>query len=184
MAGKTAYEAVKNYVDPLRRAISCICDAGALRVEGYRPRDEPHRLILGDGVPHKLKDGKAITVGQRYQIVQSADPDRGPWKVSITGYSYALDDQEGLEIVAYHWHPPTGPARPHLHVGAGSVAPNSPVEKAHLPTNRVSLEDFLRLLLTDLGVPQRRDDWPEILEGTQGLFETWQTWPRPGQPPH
>ncbi len=182
MAGRTAYEAVTNYVDPMRRAISCVCDAGALRVEGYWPREEPHRLILGDGLPHELRNGTAITVGQRYRIVE-AEGERGPWKVSITGYSYALDDADGREIVAYHWHPPTEPVRPHLHVGAGSVPSGSPAENTHFPTNRVALEDFVRLLLTDLEVPARRADWPAILEGTQGVFEAWQTWPRPRQPP-
>jgi hypothetical protein len=48
--------------------------------------------------------------------------------------------------------------------------------KAHLPTNRISLEEFLRLGIESLGIPPRRDDWQETLGATQDAFERWRTW--------
>jgi hypothetical protein len=41
----------------------------------------------------------------------------------------------------------------------------------------VSIEEVLRLAITELGVEPLRDDWREVLERTQGSYETWRTWP-------
>lgn len=44
--------------------------------------------------------------------------------------------------------------------------------RAHLPTGRVSVESVLRLLLHDLDVTPRRDDWREVLDRGPAISHT------------
>jgi hypothetical protein len=85
-----------------------------------------------------------LTLEQGYEIVE-AEGERGPWKCSTQWYQYSLNDAEGREIVAYHWHPAgeSNVTRPHAHLGVGARVDHPQLLKAHLPTNRVSIEDFL-----------------------------------------
>lgn len=183
MAGRTPAEAVNAYLGPLSRAVSCVTK-GVLNVSpgGYVPEQEPHLLVFGSGF-EVLRGGFVLTLQQGYAIVP-AEGERGPWKCSTTWYQYSLDDAERHEIVAYHWHPggASDVRRPHLHLGAGAGVQHEGVARAHLPTGRVSIEDFLLLAICDLGVEPLRQNWRDILEGARDVFEDWQTWPRPGQP--
>jgi hypothetical protein len=184
VAGRTAAEAVDAYVRPLQRAVSCVVN-GRLNLTGRHQRSEPHLLILGNGrEPLPGQRGLALIVEQRYQIIETDDRDRGPWKVSTAAYQYALDDADGREIIAYHWHPRgrSSETRPHLHLGAGAKVAYDVRAEAHLPTNRIALEDFLWLLIDGVGVEPRRDNWRDILAASRTVFETWQTSPRPAQP--
>jgi hypothetical protein len=81
------------------------------------------------------------------------------------GYYYALRELEGSEIVAYHWHPGRrSPIDfPHLHLGAGSGIGREELQKAHVPTGRVDLEDVLLMAIREFGVRPRREDWARIL---------------------
>jgi hypothetical protein len=88
-------------------------------------------------------------------------------------YVYSLDDDAGNVIVAYHWHPDIGPRYPHLHVRATA---RRDVMKAHFPTARISLEEFVRLLIEDFDVRPRRSHWKKILVQTQATFERYRTW--------
>ena len=182
MAGKSPAEAVNAYLDPLTRALSCVT-RGVLNVSpgGYLAELSPHALVLGNG-RQRLAGGLVLGLEQAYEIVE-AEGERGPWKCSTTWYAYSLDDEDG-EIIAYHWHPAgdSDVTRPHAHLGPGAQVGRAGLAKAHLPTNRVSVEDFLLLGIRDLGVKPQRKDWPKILEETRETFEDWQTWPRPGRP--
>ncbi len=77
---------------------------------------------------------------------------------------YKLDHSDGREIIAYHWHPEglSHERRPHLHVGAGFGSLRPEWHKAHLPTGHVSPTAILLLLIDQLGVAPRRDDWPDV----------------------
>ena len=81
-------------------------------------------------------------------------------EISTRAYRYEVNDAQGQELLAYHWHP-LGKSRwkrPHLHVSDG------PLAGLHLPTSRVSLESLLRLLLAELEVRPLRNDWPAVLD--------------------
>ena len=179
MAGRRPREAVKAYFDPLRQAFSCVTRAG-LVVSGYEPCETLHSLLLNQGEPTRLRSKIGLSLAARmlYEIV-SAEGDRGPWKVRTAAYYYGLHDQEGHEILAYHWHPgapgPQGERSPHLHLGVGSgVSPL--LRKAHLPTGRVALEEILRLAIADLGVKPLRKDWRAVLARTESAFRKFRTW--------
>ena len=64
-----------------------------------------------------------------------------------TGYLYAVEDQNGVEILSYHWHPASPPDTPHLHLGHGSgVRRAELLSGAHLPTGAVDWPQFLEVV--------------------------------------
>ena len=68
----------------------------------------------------------------------------------------------GREILAFHLHP--GPINgPHIHIGAGAGALITELQTAHIPSGFVLLPQFVRFLITDLGVEPLRDDWERVL---------------------
>jgi hypothetical protein len=169
MAGKSPALAVQNYIDPIRKALSCVTPAVIQVGGGYSTADNPHLLTLGaDPVPLSPKGEIRLLVDQNYEIVRAKGV-LGPWKVHTLKYIYALYHGEEL-ILSYHWHPDTSPDIdfPHLH------HPASP--KVHFPTKRIALEDVIRLAIREFGVMPLKKTWQRMLRETQGRFETYQTW--------
>lgn len=76
------------------------------------------------------------------------------WSVEVNRYAYLLLDSDLREILAFHWHPGglSPIRRPHLHIGAGAKARFAPLQKAHVPTGQVSLQDVLLFAINDLDV--------------------------------
>lgn len=132
--------------------------------EGYRAGTK-HLLALGSDEAVKLPGADIALSMQIFARVLERADQAPPWEVSPFGYLYALKEPEGREILAYHWHPGRrSPIDfPHLHLGAGSGVSRDELQKAHIPTNRVELEDVLALAIREFGVRPRRDDWAEIL---------------------
>lgn len=133
-------------------------------------------LALHLGSPSRLR-GKHlyITVKMQYRVSQ-AQGERGPWKVSTAAYFYALHEEKQREILAFHWHPETeGQKEPHLHLyDASNIV--SMLSKVHLPTGRITLEQFLRFLIVELNVKPLRNDWERVLDGTERKHLQYRTW--------
>lgn len=172
MAGKTPREAVQNFVGPLQTALSCVTNSVLQIYGGYYPRSEPHVATIADGDPVPLRGDSRISLQIRhwYRIVEDAGP-RGPWKVQTAGYYYSLKDSSDQEILAYHWHPQSEPTFPHLHLEAGAGIGRQELTKAHLPTERISLEHVLRIALNDFGCYPLKPDWEEVLAQTQSAYD-------------
>ena len=120
-----------------------------------------------------------LSVAIQYEIVQSPDPDRGPWKVSTRKYMYHVVADDMTEVILFHWHPDGKSTEkgPHLHVGSSQLTPNAVVSsRAHVPTGRVSLESVIELLIQDFGVVPLRADWRETLATSRTQFHQWRTW--------
>ena len=179
MAGRTPALAVQAFVDPLQRAISCVTDEILSVGGGYHPASPPHLLSLRRGEPVPLSGNSrlAIRIAQQYRIVEHDGP-RGPWKVSSVAYRYALSDQGGRDILAYHWHPWEGMpiTWPHLHLDAGARIGREDLTRAHLPTGRVAVEDVIALAIGELGVRALRADWRDVLDQSLEAFRLWRTW--------
>jgi hypothetical protein len=108
--------------------------------------------------------------------VTEAEGERGPWKVSTAAYFYALHDEKQREMLAFHWHPDTeGQKIPHLHLYAASNIATL-LAKVHLPTGRITLEQFLRFLIVELDVKPIRNDWERVLAGTERRHLQYRTW--------
>ena len=102
---------------------------------------------------------------EQYYRITEPPSSRTPWQVEIVGYDYAVYDSDEREVLLYHWHPRGGSpvVSPHLHLGNGAQVGRRVVRDAHLPTGHVLLSSLLRLLIVEMGVQPRRQDWDTIL---------------------
>ena len=50
------------------------------------------------------------------------------------------------------------------------------LDRAHIPSPRVSIEEFIRLMIEELGVELRVDDWDRRLRKTHKTFADYKTW--------
>ncbi len=180
MAGRTPSEAVNSFLDPLGKALSCVTDSVLQVGGGYHPSASPHALTVGDGMPVPLDSASGIALVMRhsYRIVKAKGM-RGPWKVSTAGYIYELETRDGERLLAYHWHPETTPGRafPHMHLGEALQVTPSSLERAHLPTGRISFEEVALVAIECFDVKPQRADWQEVLAETREKYERWRTWP-------
>ncbi len=164
--GRNPYQAVQDFRSSLQRAISCVSPSVIVvrSASAYGVGSE-HALTLG--VPEAVKlPGADIALSIRaYARVVERDDGVAPWSADLVSYFYTLRDAQAGEIVAYHWHTERrSPVDfPHLHLGAGSGVSRDELQKAHIPTGRVELEDVLAMAIREFGVRPRRDDWAEIL---------------------
>lgn len=164
MSGSTYADAIAGVVRPLQVALSCVTPH-VLTTQSERAQfGSPRALALSHGrsAPLPGTSRLALKVTYRYRVEDRRDA----WNVDTLGYEYALLDREGRELVAYHWHPTTGPSTmkaPHLHLGPAATVGHKPLVRAHLPTGFVALQDVLRVAVTELGVKPRRRDWARIL---------------------
>jgi hypothetical protein len=170
LPGRTAAEAREAVLVPLRKALSCITDAQFIRSpEGANGADIEALTISQE--PLHLSSGPLgniqLALRQRFRAVQES---RSEWHVSTVAYYYRIADSEGRELAAWHWHP-ASVAFPHLHCNNSVIG-----RRAHLPTGRVSIESVLRLLIDDLGVPTRRDDYADVLDEAERKFIDYRRW--------
>lgn len=119
----------------------------------------------------------AFRIAQQYRIVH-AEGNRGPLKVQTAAYMYTVEDAEGREVFGYHWHPGSGTPFPfpHLHLEAGAMLGRPELQRAHFPTGRISVGEFLRLVIDAFDVRTRRRDWRTVFQQTQAAFSRWRTW--------
>ncbi len=73
-----------------------------------------------------------------------------------------LDARTGLELVGYHFHPPSPPIA-HFHMGSGAGVLIDAVHRAHFPAPGARLEDIVGMLIRDFRVRPRRVDWESVL---------------------
>lgn len=139
----------------------------------------PHARRAGDQLaltlsqePLRLRSASLGTVQlilrQQFRIVRD---ERSSFHVSTEAYFYRLNDANGRELAAWHWHPGQRVAYPHAHVDCNMLT-----SAAHLPTSRVSIESVLRLLLDDLGVTPKRADYAAVLDEAERPFIQQRRW--------
>lgn len=107
-----------------------------------------------------------LMLGHQFRLVRNEKV----WKASTTAYRYQLFADDDTELIAWHWHPDTNP-HPHIHVPAGVID-----RRVHVPTGRVSIEAVVRVLLTDLGVAAKRDDFERVLDKAERDFIEHRSW--------
>lgn len=177
MPGRSPQAAREAFLEPLRRALSCVTTA-QIYVSGGKSPGDLQALALSED-PLRLNSVRIgviqFKLGHQFRVIQEG---RKEWRVTTAGYAYHILDEVGKELIGWHWHPATS-AHPHLHVPAGPID-----RRVHVPTGRVSIESVLRLLLTDLEVPPaaaHADDFAEVLDECEGPFilhRRWHAWRR------
>ncbi len=181
MAARTPAEAVNNFLGPLQRVISCVTQAQLNVKGGYYPTtDEPHALVLADGLPQKLpgETDLSLVVKQFYYVIRVEEPDRGPWRVSTAEYNYNLRDADNRVVLAFHWHPAERfkVRHPHLHLDQGARLGHEDLHRTHIPTGRISIEEVIRFVITELRVEPLRGDWEKVLSEAESARQSWRTW--------
>lgn len=115
----------------------------------------------------------ALSLRHFFALAPPAEGAMGP-RVRTVGYSYALYDRDGQELITYQWHP-VGPSPviwPHLHLGGRLLRPELPRSfgQTHWPTERVTLTAVLRAVIADLGFEPLQDDWEARLTAADGVL--------------
>jgi hypothetical protein len=172
MPGRTARQADDAFLGPLRRALSCITD-----VQFFVSPPAPARALLlsgGDltGGDLKLRSGVVgggllLRIRQQFRSVHDLDAVMEErWHVSTVAYDYRVSRvDDDRELLSWHWHPRGGVSFRHLHVGADWLN-----RRLHVPSGRVSIEAVLRMLLGELAVPPKGEDWADVLAETEARF--------------
>jgi hypothetical protein len=129
-------------------------------------------------VPLQSMDGGASGLRIDFRVSFSVAPDgfRSDvlWKAVEEAYLYRLLDRNEAELLVYHWQPGpgySGPDYPHLHDSAALDAQLDAIrrhridlDKLHLSTGRVTLQSFVRMLITEFQVRPLRPDWKRRLD--------------------
>jgi hypothetical protein len=182
LAGRSPAEAVENFLNPLRRSLARVTrNVLIVAARGHEPMPDPHAATLSGDEPVRLgrDPGVRMLMSIQYRIVE-AEGERGPWKTTVAQYEYALLNDDGDELLGFHWHPEgrSEVVWPHVHVGSVALDKAGALSRrVHVPTSRVAVEDVLRVAIMDLGVQPLRDDWKPVFRETQDVFERWRTWP-------
>ena len=172
MAGRNAVAAVKAFTGPIQRALTCFAH-GRVSVDSYDPESEGIlQFNRADDVALNGPGEISLSVAMRYRIVKTrslASPGK-PWKVSTTGWIYALK-AGGAAVADFHWHPTITPQIPFPHVHASSDR-----ERRHLPTGRVLIEDLLTLAVECGAQPAEPEKWEGIRARNLENFGKGATW--------
>lgn len=129
-------------------------------------------LYLNNNDPVSLAapDPIALRVSQKLRVVRDGESNRRTWGIALLAYNYVLLAPNGAEICSYQWDTEgVSPITyPHLHIGrgaTGNVTTFGPrgLHRIHFPTKHISIDDVLRLAITEFGVEPQRPDWENIL---------------------
>ena len=102
MAGKTPREAVQNFLQPLRLALSCVTNEILLVGGRYHPSPTPHVLTISNSPAPLGRDKRfALKLIHHYRVIEDVEP-RGPWKARTVAYYYTLEEagEQGAEDMA------------------------------------------------------------------------------------
>jgi hypothetical protein len=178
VAGRNASEADSKFAYYFRESLSVLTSSFLLGAS------EGNERILVFKNPVKL-ERKANAPPLYMSIVQTYSVDLckdGQYKVKTTSYIYSVLAKCGTEvreILEFHWHPKSTPKLqwPHLHI-LGQMDNEDDIRKIHFPTARLSIEDFVRLLMRDFAVKARVDHatWKEILTRNKQAFVENASW--------
>lgn len=142
MASRSARAALRDFLDPVRRTLSCGTESHVSHT-GHRTLPSPlpaappppHTLTLvppggsaGEPAPLRWQHGRRgveLSVVLQYRVIEVRTAPAGErFRVLPSYYAYELLTETGRELLVYHWHPedplvPTGASEipfPHLHL--------------------------------------------------------------------
>jgi hypothetical protein len=178
--GATVPAAVEAFLDPLREAAACFGGAHFTLSPGSRGNlGAIHFWTLNNDRPVELGEGVSFRASMHFEILDIGQGKRrGPFRVTTRGYMYAVIVRD-QELLAAHWHPTSSSpfTEPHWHIGAAALAADGVyLERAHIPSPRVSFEKMIRFMIEQMGVPPHREDWSERLERSEALFREHSSW--------
>jgi hypothetical protein len=180
--GKSAQEAVDRFVGFIRETLNCITSA---QLKAHRDSENLFKLFFEPAARVLAKNGEKfyISIAQTFTVEQRED---GQFKAHTRQYSYVFSTTQGTDHhgrIAYHWHPDDFQLRePHLHISLTPTVGYPPIDqkisRAHFPTSRVCLEDFVEFLIRyyDIKPPIAEREWKRILKKNKSAFAAQATW--------
>jgi hypothetical protein len=182
MPGRTAKEAIEAFAGFLNETLSCLTDC---RLDAYQSANNTFVLLYKDPVRLLSLSGNPFYLNVT-QVCSAEKREDGMYKAHTREYSYVFSDSATATthgILAYHWHPDVFALRePHLHIKItpllGSPEIERKISRAHFPTSRVCLEDFVQLLLKyyDIRSPHHHSRYRSILNRNRREFSRGATW--------
>lgn len=188
ITGRKAQECFDQFTEHLRPVIAAtLGDAHYLHFQ--RDGSSSGALTLGpqsaNGIWLTGKGGRFL-FSLRQMIAAFPNADR-QWQLTTTEYSYAIyerDDELADSLLRWDYKAKPPPdkqwCRHHIQIGRRSQKAvelsfndaTLDLNRLHMPTAFVLIEDVLRFLLTDLEVPPARSDWNSVLNGSRETFFT------------
>ncbi|MGD0798080.1 MAG: hypothetical protein ABR910_10180 [Acidobacteriaceae bacterium] len=180
MAGKTPREATGNFIYFIRETLNCVTQQEIL---AYQESDHLHKLLFKSPAAVTAKNGGRfyLQINQTFTIIPTDD---GLFKAHSREYSYIFsNDETPGGIVSYHWHPHSSSVHdPHLHIhisqNVGYPEIERRISRAHFPTSRVCIEDFILLLIKyyDIQPILAGGRWRHVLRKNKKAFAQQATW--------
>jgi hypothetical protein len=180
MPGRTPYAAREAFLEPIRKALSCVATLSI--TTGQPELDKANKLSVNDGCPVHLKrtpQGGPIELNIEMWHKIIYDPENGPYRVTTLSYNHSIKLPEDGEVISFHWNPDgkSDVKTPHMHIGTSQLKKWSVLDsKTHLPTGRISIEQVVRFAIEELGA-DRADDWKQKLSETEQPFLDHRSWP-------
>jgi hypothetical protein len=179
---RTAKEAIETFVGFLNETLSCVTED---RLSAYQESAKLYKVLYEPLAPITSISGTRYFLSVT-QVCTVEKIEGETFKVHTREYSYyfsEVDEPAHHGIVSYHWHPNDFAVRdPHLHL---KITPNTgypeierKIHRAHFPTSRVCLEDFIQLLISayDIKPLFSRSRYTTILRKNKAAFGKDATW--------
>ena len=180
MPGASPAAAVNAFLKPLREATSCIGGAHFdLTPRARGDVGETHAWTLNRGRPIEVAKDLSFSASMRFETLDlGRSENRNRFRVTTREYIYAVS-HHGHEVIAAHWHPASSSpvTTPHWHIGAKALTKVGVyLERAHIPSPRVSFEQMIRFMIEQMNVEPHRDDWSKTLRRTESQFQAHKSW--------
>jgi hypothetical protein len=181
--GKSPEEAIDAFTGFISETLSCVTRDC---LTGFQASDHRHKIFFSDPAAVRSAAGETfyLSIVQTFTTVKKQDD--GLYKVRTLQYSYVFNDDPqptNKGLVSYHWHPDDFSLRdPHLHLHitpeVGYPEIERRIARAHFPTSRVCLEDFIILLIKyyDIIPVVSETKWKRILKKNKAAFSKMATW--------
>jgi hypothetical protein len=166
----------------MNETLSCVTER---RIAPYQESENLYKLLFRSPAPIMARNGDRFYL-QVTQVCTAEKNDDGMFRAHMRQYSYVFSDSPIADyhgIVSYHWHPHDFARRnPHLHLritqNMGYPEIERRISRAHYPTSRICLEDFVELLIEDYDIRSdlHHSTWKSILRRNKATFSKQATW--------
>jgi hypothetical protein len=186
MANDKVIAANKDFSNTFQKALSTITK-GRWQ-SSYDPKRDQFKSYSWDSDELKTTDGKRRYYLEASMVTEVVDDlDNNEKRVHTLQYLYAIQDADRKPLYEFHWHPfkrdaktsePKQPEKfpyPHIHIESVDSRFDN-LNKQHIPSGRVALEDVLRFLFLECRVKPERKDWQNILSETKKKFNATKSW--------
>jgi hypothetical protein len=178
--GETPGDARERHRHFLQLALSCIHATAYLYFARPPLATDPDLWVLDSNpspIPLDRWEGEPIylTVTQSLRMRRH----KRQWRMSTQQYIYNVAEGSDTRtyLFAWHWHPALGRSECHLHARA-ELSNGTRLDKKHIPTARISLEEVLRFLISECDVVPAKDEteWRKLLDESQKRHEQYRSW--------